>query len=63
MSTTDHRRVPRGRTGVPVRPASSLRRVLLACEHGWARDPVARRGEWIWCEGCADFRRVTDTAE
>ncbi|KWX09865.1 hypothetical protein TR74_07045, partial [Carbonactinospora thermoautotrophica] len=59
MKTTTHRRrVPRNRTGTPVRPSSPLRRVLRACGHGWIREGYARVGEWIWCDECADFARV-----
>lgn len=39
-----------------------LRRVRLAC-HGWVRDAVANEGDWVWCEGCADLRRVDEVAE
>jgi hypothetical protein len=39
-----------------------LRRVRLSC-HGWVRDPAARVGEWVWCDSCADWRRVAAVAE
>jgi hypothetical protein len=54
----ERRTPPAGRTGRPVRPASRLRRVELACGHGWVRDPVAGLHDWIWCEECADWSRV-----
>lgn len=56
------RKIPAGRTGKPVRATSRLRRVQLAC-HGWVRDPAASKGEWIWCEACSDWARVSAVAE
>ena len=59
----ERRRIPRGRTGQPVRPSSALRRVELGCGHGWIRDPVATAGTWTWCESCADWARVLSVEE
>ena len=52
------RPVPKGRSGQPVRAASPLRRVLFDC-HGWVRDTGALTGDWVWCNSCGDFTRVT----
>ena len=52
------RPVPKGRSGQPVRAASPLRRVLFDC-HGWVRDAGALTGDWVWCDSCGDFARVT----
>lgn len=39
-----------------------LRRVELRC-HGWVRDALAQKNDWIWCEECADHRRVVAVEE
>jgi hypothetical protein len=43
--------------------ANPLRRVLLACETTYVRDPVAVVGDHLWCEAHADFARVVDLVE
>jgi hypothetical protein len=43
--------------------ANPLRRVLLACETTYVRDPVAVTGDHLWCEAHADFARVVDVVE
>jgi hypothetical protein len=40
-----------------------LRRVELACGHGWIRDPVAGVHDWVWCDQCADWARVQRVEE
>jgi hypothetical protein len=39
-----------------------LRRVSIDC-HGWVRDALAQLNEWVWCESCGDWRRVTSVVE
>ena len=43
--------------------SNPLRRVLLLCPHGWVRDSVAQVKDWVWCESCNDFARVSQVAE
>jgi len=43
--------------------ANPLRRVLLACETTYVRDPVAVTDDHLWCEDHADFARVVDVVE
>lgn len=38
--------------------ANPLRRVLLACETRYQRDPVAVVGDHVWCDTHGDFARV-----
>lgn len=46
-----------------ARRHNPLRRVHLACGCPAIRDPLARTGDWLWCETCADHRRVVDVVE
>ena len=43
--------------------ANPLRRVLLACETTYVRDPVAVVGDHLWCEAHADFALVLEVVE
>jgi hypothetical protein len=62
-TTKTVRKAPAGRTGRPVRASSQLRRVELACGHGWIRDSVAAVHDWVWCDQCADWARVQRVEE
>ncbi len=63
MAAKTSRRVPTGRTGVPIRPGHAMRRVRLVCGH-LQRDRLAHSGDLVWCEsGCDDFRRVVSVEE
>jgi hypothetical protein len=57
------KRVPAGRTGVPVTQGHTMRRVRLECGH-LQRDRLAHTADLVWCEsGCGDFRRVVSVEE
>lgn len=57
------KRVPAGRTGVPVKQGHTMRRVRLECGHQ-QRDRLAHAGDLVWCDsGCGDFRRVVAVDE
>ena len=43
--------------------SNPLRRVLLLCAHGWVRDSDAQVKDWVWCESCNDFARVSQVVE
>jgi hypothetical protein len=45
-----------------VEKKNPLRRAFTDC-HGWVRDALAQKGEWLWCEPCSDWARVTAVAE
>jgi hypothetical protein len=40
-----------------------LRRVHLTCEPVAVRDPLARLGDRVWCDGHADWATVVDVIE
>lgn len=60
LSAADIRRAERKLARTQAK--NPLRRVFLTC-HGWVRDPLAQVGDWLWCDECADNRRVTEVAE
>jgi len=45
-----------------VAATNPLRRVRLDC-HGWVRDSSAVAGDWLWCDACADLRKVLELKE
>lgn len=60
LTAADRRRAQRRLDRARAR--NPLRRVRLAC-HGWVRDTSAVVGDWVWCEQCADVRKVAEVAE
>jgi hypothetical protein len=60
---TDAQRRQAARELAKATARNPLRRVRLSCRHLWIRDPVAVLHDWMWCDRCADNRRVTEVVE
>lgn len=59
---TDAQRAAANRRIRSATKSNPLRRVLLEC-HGWVRDPLAAKGDFVWCGECADWAKAVDVAE
>ena len=46
-----------------MKQANRLRCVRLACCVPWLRDPLAQKGDRMWCETHADWSKVVDVKE